>query len=219
MRWAAEHLPAPPRVQFIGSHPMAGSEKSGPEAAREDLYEMGACLVCKPEGGAGEGAGGDEALARVAWLWRSVGMRIIECTAKQHDVWVAAVSHLPHAIASSLVKAAAADPAALETAASGFIDTSRIASGDVTMWVDILMTNREAVVEVIDRFNRELGALQDAVRSGDEQAIRAMLTRAKELRDAFIAKRKAMAIARVSGADPSRPNHPPASPPGPAHLK
>ena len=152
---------------------MAGSEKSGPEAAREHLYEHGARLLCKPANGS------DLALGRIDWLWQSVGMRIIKCTAQEHDRWVAAVSYLPHAIASSLVKTAAADPASLETAATGFIDTSRIASGDVTMWVDILMTNRQAVVQAIDRFNQELAALQNAVKTGDETAIRDLLTRAQ----------------------------------------
>ena len=190
MEWGRELLPAPPRVHFIGSHPMAGSEKSGPEAARADLYKNGACLVCSPSN-ADRAARG-----RVVELWKAVGMRIIECSGEEHDRWTAAVSHLPHAIASTLVKTAAQDPASLETAASGFIDTSRIASGDVTMWTDILMTNRQAVVEVMDQFAARLAALREAVSRGDETAIRASLAAAKETRDAFMARRRALASAQ-----------------------
>ena len=183
LQWAAELLPA--HAPFVGAHPMAGSEKNGPQAAREDLFQNAVCLVCRP---AGVPAG---AYQRVIGLWHAVGMRIIPCYADQHDRWVAAVSHLPYAVAATLINATAADPAALETAAGGFTDTSRIASGDVTMWTDILLTNRPAVSAMIGRYQENLAALQAAVERGDEAAVRAYLTAAKSARDVFISRRRA----------------------------
>jgi prephenate dehydrogenase len=179
-RWAAELLPG--HVRFVGSHPMAGSEKTGPQAARDDLYVNATCLICPAADG--------PATARVAGLWQAMGMRTVECTADVHDQWVAAVSHLPHAIAFSLINAAGHDPDALNAAAGGFIDMTRIASSDATMWVDIFLTNRQAVVGAMDRFLRELGALKTAIASGDEGAIRAALTAAKATRDQFLVRRQ-----------------------------
>jgi prephenate dehydrogenase len=183
MKWAGEFLPG--EAQFVGSHPMTGSEKSGPQAAREDLYQNAVCLVCRPERTTAEAA------ARVAGMWKELGMRVIECEARQHDRWVAAVSHLPYAVAATLVNSAMGDPGALEAAAGGFVDTSRVASGDVTMWTDILLTNREAAADMMGRFRVQLETLRDAVERGDEAAIRQYLTAAKNARDAFMAHRQA----------------------------
>jgi prephenate dehydrogenase len=182
MQWAAELLPA--HTAFVGSHPMTGGEKSGPQAARENLFQNAVCLVCRPTNVSAA------AYQRVIGLWKALGMRIIACYADQHDRWVAAVSHLPYAVAATLVHATAGDPAALETAAGGFTDTSRIASGDVTMWTDILLTNRPAVSAMIGRYQENLQTLKSAVDRGDEAAIRAFLTQAKNSRDAFIAQRR-----------------------------
>jgi prephenate dehydrogenase len=185
MRWAHELLPA--HVEFIGSHPMAGSEKSGPEAAREDLYQNAVCLVCRPSV---PGAAADAAHQRVTALWRDLGMRIVDCDAAQHDEWVAAASHLPHAIATTLMNVVGANPAALDVAAGGFTDTTRIASGDVAMWTDIFLTNRDAVRKAISEFEVELEKLRDAVEHGEESAIRGFLSKAKAARDAFTARRR-----------------------------
>jgi prephenate dehydrogenase len=181
MRWAAECLPG--KVSFVGSHPMAGSERTGPKAAREDLYEKAICLICP--------AADASATARVAGLWQAVGMRTVECPAEVHDQWVAAVSHMPHALAFSLVNAAGHDPEALNAAAGGFIDMTRIASSDATMWVDIFLTNPQAVVAAIDRFTNELSALRMAIGRGDEAGIRAALNAAKTTREEFLARRRA----------------------------
>ncbi len=185
MRWAADLLPA--HVEFIGSHPMAGSEKSGPDAARADLYQNAVCLLCLPDRAPPRES--EAAHQRLAAFWKALGMRIIECSAGQHDRWVAAVSHLPHVVATSLVNTTGGDPAALETAAGGFTDTTRIASGDVTMWTDILMTNSEAVRDMITAFEEKLGSLKAAIERGDESAVRTFLTAAKTTRDAFVARR------------------------------
>ena len=182
MQWAAEFLPA--HAPFIGSHPMTGSEKSGPRAARDDLYQNAVCLICTPP------TTPADAQQRIVGLWRTLGMRLISCDPAQHDRWTAAVSHLPYALAATLVHTAA-DPAALETAAGGFTDTTRIASGDVAMWTDILLTNRQPLLDMLALFQKNLAALQAAIERGDEAPIRAFLTTAKTARDAFIAKRRA----------------------------
>ena len=182
LQWAAQYLPA--HAPFIGSHPMTGSEKSGPRAARDDLYQNAVCLLCQPP------TTPAAASQRLTALWRTLGMRLIPCDPAQHDRWVAAVSHLPYTLAATLVHTAA-DPAALETAAGGFTDTSRIASGDVSMWTDILLTNRQPLLDILARFQENLAALRSAIDRSDEPAIRNFLTTAKTARDAFIAKRRA----------------------------
>jgi prephenate dehydrogenase len=184
LRWAAEYLPS--HAPFIGSHPMAGSEKSGPTAAREDLFSHAVCLVCPPTTHAPAAAA---AYDRIVALWQALEMRIIACNPNQHDRWVAAVSHLPYALAATLVNVASRDPAALDTAAGGFTDTSRIASGDITMWADILLTNRAAVLDAIRDFHARLSDLESAVERGDESAIRAFLSAARTARDAFLTRR------------------------------
>lgn len=179
MKWAEELLPK--SVHFIGSHPMAGSEKSGPEAARIGLFDNAACLVGNPT------AENEAAFRRITALWQAVGMRVVPCDIARHDAWVAAISHLPHAVATSL--ALAAPPEAWPVAAGGFTDTTRVAGGDVAMWTDIFLTNRGAVVESISAFEQRLSQLKAALQSGDEAAIREFLAAAKSARDAYIASR------------------------------
>jgi prephenate dehydrogenase len=186
IRWATDLLPF--YTHFIGSHPMAGSEKSGPQSARDDLFLDAVCLICPP---ASPKPAATAAYDRISGLWQDLGMHIIPCNPDQHDRWVAAVSHLPYSLAAALIHTAAKDPAALETAAGGFTDTSRIASGDITMWTDILLTNRQAILDVIGAFLQDLSALHSAIDRGDESAIRAFLTAAKNARDAFLAHRRA----------------------------
>ena len=183
MGWAEKILGEKAKF-FVGSHPMAGSEKRGPGAARGDLYEGAVCLMCEsPMTDAG-------AMEKVEAMWRAVGMRTVRVGAEAHDKWVATISHLPHAVAFSLMNAAAKDPEALQAVANGFLDTTRVASSDVEMWTDILMTNRVAVVEAIDSFAADLGALRAAVAGGDEGAIRAALSSAKKSRDELVARRR-----------------------------
>jgi prephenate dehydrogenase len=181
LRWARELLP--PHVEFVGSHPMAGSEKSGPEAARADLYANAVCLMCA----AGDGRKG---FARIQQMWEQLGMRTIELSPDVHDRWVATVSHLPHAVAFALVNAAGKHPEMLEAAAGGFLDTTRVASSDLSMWTDIFMTNREAVLAAVDDFAGELDRLRSAIDAGDEKAIRAILAHGKQVRDELAARRK-----------------------------
>ena len=180
MTWAAALLP--PAVQFVGSHPMAGSEQRGPEAARADLYDGTYCFIC---GGAAEAA------TRIAALWHALGVRTKRIDAARHDQLVAAISHLPHAAAFTLVNTAARFPDALPAIAGGFIDTTRVASSDVTMWTDIFLTNPDAVTSLLDEYIADLGALKQAIARGDEGTIRQTLTNAKQTRDQLVRQRRA----------------------------
>jgi prephenate dehydrogenase len=179
MKWAEEILPG--SVHFIGSHPMAGSEKSGPDAARIGLFDKAACLLCNPA------PENEAAYRRIAALWQALGMRVVSCDVSRHDAWVAAISHLPHAVATSL--ALAAPPEAWPVAAGGFTDTTRVAGGDVAMWTDIFLTNRDAVVETIGVFEQKLAHLKGALQRGDETALRDFFAAAKSSRDAYLASR------------------------------
>ncbi|HUO10410.1 MAG TPA: prephenate dehydrogenase/arogenate dehydrogenase family protein [Phycisphaerae bacterium] len=181
MGWAKRILGADARW-FVGSHPMAGSEKHGPGAARADLYDGAVCLIC---GGEAEAA----ALGKIEAMWQAVGMRTLRVDSAVHDRWVATISHLPHAVAFSLMNAAAREPESLQAAANGFLDTTRVASSDVDMWTDIFLTNRAALVAAIDSFTADLSALKAAVVAGDEPAIRAALSNAKKSRDELVARR------------------------------
>ncbi len=183
MAWAQEYLAIDPAI-FIGSHPMAGSEKRGPESARPDLYDGGLCLLCEPT------PPNPNALAKIEALWRAVGMRTLRLTPALHDQWVATISHLPHAVAFALVNTASKHPEMLQAAAGGFLDTTRIASSDVDMWTDIFLTNRAAVAASIDAFSADLASLKHAIMTSNESAIRTALTHGKAARDALIASRQ-----------------------------
>jgi prephenate dehydrogenase len=129
------------------------------------------------------------ALLKVEALWQAVGMKTLRLSSQEHDRWVATISHLPHAVAFSLVNAAAQEPEMLQAVAGGFVDTTRVASSDVEMWTDIFLTNRDGVVGAIDAFVEDLTALKEAIRSGDEAVIRTMISSAKETRDALVKRR------------------------------
>jgi len=190
MRWAAQWLPAKADGPvFIGSHPMAGSEKRGPENARGDLYQGAVCLLCSDSAQPVVTA----ALEKIERLWQAVGLRTLRLDPQEHDRWVATISHLPHAVAFSLVNAAAREPEMLQAVAGGFIDTTRVASSDLEMWTDIFLTNREAVVAAIERFTGDLAALKGAIAAGDEAAIRGTLSRAGKTREELLARRETAA--------------------------
>jgi prephenate dehydrogenase len=180
---AREVMPA--QAVFVGAHPMAGSEKRGPEHARAELFDDALCLICPDTHTPGA------AVARIEALWRGVGMRTHCMPAGLHDRWVALVSHLPHAVATSLVLAAQAQPEALRAAAGGFVDTTRIAAGDIDMWLDILLTNRDEVGAAIGELQAHLGRLRAALADSDEGALRTHLAQAKAARDAFMKARQA----------------------------
>ncbi len=192
LKWAAKLLPR--HVDFIGSHPMTGSEKRGPENARPDLYQDALCLICPPKirgRGAFTGNRVTTASETIERFWRAVGMRTQQLNAQQHDQWVALISHIPHAAACMTALVAGRNPAAGAAIAGGFVDTTRVASGDPSMWTDIFLTNRVEMIKNLNSAMQTLRKLQVAIRRSDPQAIHAFLQTAKDQHELLLARRNA----------------------------
>ncbi|MDB5171272.1 MAG: Prephenate dehydrogenase [Phycisphaerales bacterium] len=170
---AAEEL-LPGGVHFVGSHPMAGSEKRGVEFARADLYEGALCIVTPTER---TDAG---ALEKVEGFWRMLGMRTCRVSPEEHDRRLSDVSHLPHALAAALVSTQEEASAAL--AGKGFSDMTRIAGGDPGLWRDILMDNRDNVRASIGALRERLDGLDALLEKGDLEGVRAWLEQAAQRR-------------------------------------
>jgi prephenate dehydrogenase len=167
-----------PEVRFVGSHPMAGSEKAGYAVARADLFR-GATVVVTPTEST------DAATAKgVGEFWAALGARVVVLDPASHDRAVAAISHLPHVAAWALVDAVARfAPDALNIAGRGFKDTTRIAAADPDVWREILLDNREAVRESLVAFRAAVDDLERLVLAGDGPALTAFLARMKTLRE------------------------------------
>ena len=175
----AERL-APSRrdVQFVGSHPMAGSEKAGYAVARDDLFQGATVVVTPAEFNT------PAAVKSVGELWSAVGGRVVTLEPDAHDRAVAAISHLPHVVAWALVDAVARfEPDAFTVAARGFKDTTRIAASDPDVWREILLANRDAVVASVAAFRTALDDLERLVARGDAAALTALLVRVKAQRE------------------------------------
>ena len=168
--------------QIVLGHPIAGSEKSGVEAANPDLYvKHRVILTPTVETGAGH-------LARVTAMWQAVEAEVLHLEIEEHDEILGATSHLPHAIAFSLVDTLANDSQnqnIFRYAAGGFRDFTRIASSDAVMWRDIMLANDKAVIKAIDLFTDNLLRLRSAIEQHDEKAMLGVFTRAKAARDHF----------------------------------
>ena len=175
---AADRLAARRPLAFVGSHPLAGSEQAGYRVARADLFR-GATVVVTPTE-ATELA----ALKKTTEFWEALGARVTSLDPETHDRTVAAISHLPHLIACALVDGAGrVEPAALELAARGFRDTTRIAAGDPDMWTEIFLANRDALSASVEAFREALADLQRVIDAGGVDALRAELTRIKATRE------------------------------------
>ncbi|HEU5194327.1 MAG TPA: prephenate dehydrogenase/arogenate dehydrogenase family protein [Methylomirabilota bacterium] len=176
---AAERLvPGRRDVLFVGSHPMAGSEKAGYAVSRADLFQ-GATVVVTP----GESST-PAAVKSVSELWSAVGARVVTLEPEAHDRAVAAISHLPHMVAWALVDAVARfEPDAFDVAARGFKDTTRIAASDPDVWREILLANRDAVTASVAAFRVALDDLERLVARGDGEALTALLARVKTARE------------------------------------
>jgi prephenate dehydrogenase len=164
----------PSRIRFVGSHPMAGSERSGIEAADPALFRGAPCIVTPTS------RTDPQAVKRVSRMWKGVGGRVIEMDPKRHDVLVAQVSHAPHLAAVAL--ALLPDEAALAVAGGGFADTTRIAASDPAMWEQICRMNRKEILAALDRLVAGLNGLKAAVASGSPGALRATLRGAQARR-------------------------------------
>lgn len=166
---------------FVGSHPMAGSEASGVEAARASLFENAVCLLT-PTAETDPGA-----LKRTSHFWRALKARVHEMDPVEHDRIVAHVSHMPHALASIIVATALeTEPDWAQFAGGGLQDTTRIASGEPAMWAEILLENREAVLEALGDAQTQLQTLIQIIAGGEITALQRFLLEAKELRDTHI---------------------------------
>lgn len=162
---------------FVGSHPMAGSERAGFEAARAGLYQNAACILT-PVSGADPGS-----VERLREFWQALGCRTSEMDAATHDQVVARISHLPHAAAVLTALAAfQPNPVAAQYAAGGLRDTTRVASGDPAMWCEILLENREALLPALQDLRDVLTRFTSAVAQGESGTLLAMLTEAQRLR-------------------------------------
>jgi prephenate dehydrogenase len=173
----AERLAARRSLAFVGSHPMAGSERSGYAASRADLFE-GALVILTPTGETPP-----LAAKRVAGFWEALGARVMAMEPEEHDRAVAAVSHLPHLAAAALVDAVARlCPGAFEVAAAGFKGTTRIAAGDARLWREIFLSNRPALAEALGAFRAALADLEELVASGDAEGLERALERIRQIR-------------------------------------
>jgi cyclohexadieny/prephenate dehydrogenase len=172
----------PPGVSFVGAHPIAGTEHTGAAAAFAELFQGSRCIITP-------GRHADpSAVAKVRALWEGVGMRVDEMDPARHDLVLAWVSHLPHAVAFSAVSAVVdTDPALEQFAGSSFRDLTRVAASSVEMWSDIFLTNAAQVDTAIVKFIAVLEALRRAIISGDEVELKRQLERARAARQQWSA--------------------------------
>ncbi len=183
---AAARRALPDHSRFVPAHPIAGTEQSGAAAAFAELFNQHLCILTpQPEADAG-------ALKRVRDMWQSAGARVICMDAREHDKFLAAVSHLPHLAAFALVNAVRKqgneEREPFDFAAGGFRDFTRIASSSPEMWRDIALCNREAVMFQIDALQDELKAIKLALQSGDGEQLLNDFKSAKQARDAWLAR-------------------------------
>ncbi len=182
------HVPA--GVHFVPGHPVAGTEHSGPEAGFAELFRDRWCiLIPLPETA-------PAAVAKVGHMWEGAGMRVVTMDAAHHDRVLAMTSHLPHLIAYTIVGTATSLEESLQSeviafSASGFRDFTRIAASDPVMWRDIFLNNREAVLEILQRFSEDLTALQRAIRWGEGDTLQELFTRTRAIRRSIIEAKQA----------------------------
>lgn len=166
------------KARVVGAHPMAGSEQSGLEAARRDLFQGASCIITPRENT-------DKAAQQVVFdFWKALGCAVWTLSPAAHDEIVAHVSHLPHVVAAALVNVVCRDGGQrLNFVGPGFRDTTRVASGPPEMWTEICLENRDEIGRAVDQLIDELGKLREALLNADAVELRAMLKRAKHYRD------------------------------------
>jgi len=175
----------PPHAHLVPAHPVAGTEKSGPDAGFASLFEGRWAILTPAEGT------DPQAVAAVEALWEALGSRVERMTARHHDLVLAVTSHLPHLIAYSIVGTASdleevTRGEVIKYSAGGFRDFTRIAASDPVMWRDVFLMNRDAVLEILARFSEDLAALQRAIRWGDGEALFRRFEASRAIRRAII---------------------------------
>ena len=171
----------PPRVAFVGGHPIAGSEKRGVEAASADLFAGSVCVVTPSMKSTSEG------VRTVTRMWKGVGCSVVKLSPGEHDLLLGEVSHLPHVVAAALTRTVS--ERGLRYAGAGFGDTTRIASGDSGLWADILIGNRREIGKAAARLLEELKRFQNALARGEREEVAKLLGEARKKRQLFEAKR------------------------------
>jgi cyclohexadieny/prephenate dehydrogenase len=174
-----------PRSTIIPAHPVAGTERSGPEAGFASLFHNRWCILTPPEGTY------PPQVAQLTAFWEALGANVEIMDAAHHDLVLAITSHLPHLIAYTIVGTASdletvTRSEVIKYSAGGFRDFTRIAASDPTMWRDVFLTNKDAVLEMLQRFSEDLTALQRAIRWGDGDALFDLFTRTRAVRRSII---------------------------------
>ena len=188
LRGVGPHIPD--GVHLVPGHPVAGTEHSGPEAGFAELFQDRGCILTPPPDA------DPVAVDRISALWRQAGMTVEIMDADHHDQVLAMTSHLPHLIAYSIVATATElegdlKKEVIKFSAGGFRDFTRIAASDPVMWRDVFLANKDAVLDVLGRFNEDLTALQKAIRRSDGETLEELFTRTREIRRGVIEAKQA----------------------------
>jgi prephenate dehydrogenase len=169
---------------FVGGHPIAGTEHTGVDASFASLYQGKRCIIT-PSPGTDENA-----LQKVVSMWRSAGSEVVLMDTEKHDRVVAAISHLPHMVAYSLVNAVEGydrfEEKIINYSAGGFRDFTRIASSDPAMWRDIALTNSEAIIEMMDSFTEYFSRLRTLIQKSDSNGLEKFFQNSKQSRDSIL---------------------------------
>jgi cyclohexadieny/prephenate dehydrogenase len=209
LRDMGPHIPA--GVHFIPAHPVAGTEYSGPDAGFAELFVNRWCILTPPDNA------DPAAVERLKAFWRALGANVETMTAEHHDLVLGITSHLPHLIAYTIV--GTADELAhvtrsevLKFSAGGFRDFTRIAASDPTMWRDVFLANKDAVLEMLGRFNEDISDLTRAIRRGDGDALFNHFTRTRAIRQGIVAIGQDSPAPDFGRPHPDLPPEPPARP-------
>jgi cyclohexadieny/prephenate dehydrogenase len=183
IRDMAPHLPK--NVHFVPAHPVAGTEHSGPDAGFAELFNGRWCILTPPP------ATDTAAVDRLSSFWQTLGAKVAVMSAEHHDLVLAITSHVPHLIAYTIVGtaddlSAVTRSEVLQYSAGGFRDFTRIAASDPTMWRDIFLANKAAVMEMLGRFNTDLSRLTRAIEDGDGAALFDLFTRTRAIRRGIV---------------------------------
>ncbi|HBM88598.1 MAG: prephenate/arogenate dehydrogenase family protein [Parvibaculaceae bacterium] len=192
----------PEGVHFIPGHPIAGTEQSGPDAGFPELFDGRWCILTPLEDS-------DPAMvAKLSRFWEACGSRIDVMEAQHHDLVLAITSHLPHLIAYNIVGTAddleaVTKSEVIKYSAGGFRDFTRLAASDPTMWRDVCLNNRDAILEMFGRFSEDLAAMQRAIRWGDGDALFELFTRTRDIRRSIVDAGQEVAAPNF-GRDPAK---------------
>jgi len=179
----SQHIPR--GVHFVPAHPIAGTERSGPDAGFAELFDGRWCILTPLKGA------NKRAISTVKTFWERLGSRVDVMDAKHHDLVLAVTSHVPHLIAYNIVGTAddlstVTQGEVIKYSAGGFRDFTRIAASDPTMWRDVFLNNKDAVLEVLGRFSEDLSALQRQIRWSDGDALHKLFARTRAIRRGIV---------------------------------